>query len=114
MKIASFLAGLCSVAHAIIIPNPTVTDEQAQAGCEAPVYLDASTNVFKDYKLHPNSIYRKRAEASAEIINDAELKSRALKIANAGQFVWMQVLSLFVGEPRTDFWTAVVERASGK
>jgi cellulose 1,4-beta-cellobiosidase len=91
MKLTSVAAGLCAVAYATAIPHPNDLDSGDKVGCETPVSLNASTNIFQEYKLHPNIIYRKRAEAAADIIADPELKSRALKIANAGQFVWMQV-----------------------
>lgn len=93
MKLASITVGFCSAVFVVAFPEPTDLP-QNQAGCDAPVSLNASTNIFKEYKLHPQIIYRRRAEVAAEVIADAELKSRALKVAYAGQFVWMQVSSL--------------------
>ena len=36
-------------------------------GCDAPIVLNASSNVWKDYTLHLNSIYRNIVTDAAEI-----------------------------------------------
>ena len=62
---------------------------QAGGACDAPVELDASTNVFQQYTLHANSFYRSEVEAAAEAITDASLKEQALKVADVGSFLWL-------------------------
>ena len=45
---------------------------QAGGACDAPVELDASTNVFQQYTLHANSFYRSEVEAAAEAARRAD------------------------------------------
>ena len=52
---------LITAATALAAP-PTLTEEHKRAdpaaGCSSAVTLDASTNVWKKYTLHPNKFYR--------------------------------------------------------
>lgn len=81
------LAALAATASAKNIPRQT-----SPGGCDAPVTLDASTNVWKDYKLHANSFYREEVEAAAEA-GPADLKDTILKVADIGTFVWVDTRS---------------------
>ena len=62
---------------------------QSGGACDAPVELDAGSNVFQEYTLHANSFYRSEVEAAAEAITDASLKESALKVADVGSFLWL-------------------------
>ena len=66
--------------------------KQAQASCENSVYLNASTNVWRTHTLYPNPIYRNQVLRFTAEIPDANLKKKALKVADTGTFVWMRVL----------------------
>ncbi|TLS27272.1 hypothetical protein PpBr36_05338 [Pyricularia pennisetigena] len=86
---------LALVGTALASPSRTVKSEprQAAAGCSSAVTLDASTNVFSKYTLHPNSFYRAEVEAAAEAISDSTLKAQALKVADVGSFLWIDTIS---------------------
>lgn len=67
---------------------------QAPGGCDAPVELDASTNVWTGYTLHANSFYRSEVEAAAaEMEGDAA--EAALRVADIGTFLWACVFHNF-------------------
>ena len=61
--------------------------QDSPGGCDAPVELDASTNIFSSYKLHANSFYRSEVEAAAAEMSGT-LAEQALKVADIGTFVW--------------------------
>lgn len=71
------------------IPSSTRSTAVVAAGCDAPVKLNSSANIWKEYKLHPNIIYRNTVTNAAENITDASMKARALRVANTGTFTWM-------------------------
>ena len=60
---------------------------QAPGGCDAPVELDASTNVWTSYTLHANSFYRAEVEAAAAEMEGAAAET-ALRVADIGTFMW--------------------------
>ena len=60
---------------------------QAPGPCDAPVELDASTNIWTDYTLHANSFYRSEVEAAAENMSGAA-REAALRVADIGTFLW--------------------------
>jgi cellulose 1,4-beta-cellobiosidase len=74
-------------AGAIGAPQGTFNRRQSPGGCDAPVKLDASTNVFESYKLHANSFYRSEVEAAAEQM-EGEAAEAALRVADIGTFLW--------------------------
>jgi cellulose 1,4-beta-cellobiosidase len=82
--VAAFAAG------AMAVPNKK--PRQSAQACDAPVRLDATTNVFQQYTLHPNSFYRAEVEAAAAQISDAALKAQALKVADVGSFLWLDTI----------------------
>jgi cellulose 1,4-beta-cellobiosidase len=87
-------AALAFAATALAAPSPTTPQKPRQAaGCASAVTLDASTNVFKKYKLHPNNFYRKEVEAAVEAITDSSLKSAAAKVADVGTFLWLDSIA---------------------
>ena len=63
---------------------------QAAPACPS-VSLNASTNIWKNYKLHPNPYYRDQAIRAAGVIQDATLMKKALLIADIGTFFWLCV-----------------------
>jgi len=87
-------AALAFAATAIAAPSPTTPQEPraASSGCASAVTLDASTNVFKKYTLHPNSFYRSEVEAAAKAITDSSLAAKAAKVADVGTFLWLDTI----------------------
>lgn len=65
---------------------------QSSGACDAPVELDASTNVFQSYTLAANTFYRDEVIAAADAITDAALKESALKVAEVGSFLWLDTI----------------------
>lgn len=69
-------------------PNSeTKVTRQAPGGCSSAVKLDAKTNVWTSYTLHPNSFYREEVEAAAAQMSGSEAEA-ALKVAEVGTFLW--------------------------
>jgi cellulose 1,4-beta-cellobiosidase len=83
------LAALAATAAAAPSAIHQERPRQAASACSSAVKLDAKTNVFKKYKLHPNSFYRKEVEEAAAAMSDASMKAKALKVADIGTFLWM-------------------------
>ncbi|KAI0136248.1 glycoside hydrolase family 6 protein [Xylariales sp. AK1849] len=83
--VASAVA-LAAVANAM--PSRHQTRQSASA-CSAAVELDATTNVWTSYTLHPNVYYRAEVEAAAANITDATLAAKALEVADVGTFLWL-------------------------
>jgi cellulose 1,4-beta-cellobiosidase len=72
------------------IPTPShFLPVQKTSRCDTQVLLDAKTNVFLNYTLHPHSAWRNMISGAVENITDPELKSQALRAAGQGTFVWM-------------------------
>ncbi|KAI0096078.1 1, 4-beta cellobiohydrolase [Nemania sp. FL0031] len=63
------------------------------AACSSAVTLDASTNVWSKYKLHPNSFYREEVNKAVEGMTDASLKASAAKVADVGSFLWLDTIA---------------------
>ncbi|KAI1476786.1 glycoside hydrolase family 6 protein [Daldinia eschscholtzii] len=78
-------------AGAVAAPSNTTprSPSKAAAACSSAVTLDASTNVFKKYKLHANTFYREEVNKAVEQITDATLKAQAAKVADVGSFLWL-------------------------
>jgi cellulose 1,4-beta-cellobiosidase len=91
MKLSQSAALAALTATALAAPSPTTPQapRQASAGCSSAVTLDASTNVWKKYTLHPNSYYRKEVEAAVAQISDPDLAAKAKKVADVGTFLWL-------------------------
>jgi cellulose 1,4-beta-cellobiosidase len=87
-------AALAFATAALAAPSPTTQQKPRQAGgaCESAVTLDASTNVFKEYTLHPNSFYRGEVEAAIEQLTDASLAEAAAAVADVGTFLWLDTI----------------------
>lgn len=85
----SFLTLVAFAAGAIGAPQASSQTHRRQApgGCDAPVELDASTNVWEDYTLHANSFYRSEVEAAAAEM-EGEAAEAALRVADIGTFLW--------------------------
>lgn len=83
--LVAFAAGAIGAPQSAI--NSSNIRRQSPGPCEAPVELDASTNVWSNYKLHANSFYRSEVEAAAaEMTGDAA--EAALRVADIGTFLW--------------------------
>lgn len=80
VAVAAFAAGATAAPKKV---------RQSSAACDAPVELDASTNVFQKYTLHANTFYRSEVQAAAEAMTDAALKEQALKVGEVGSFLWL-------------------------
>lgn len=79
-------------ATALAAPSTPTTENlprQASSGCTAAVTLDATTNVFAKYNLHPNKYYRAEVTAAVANLSDKSLSSAAAKLADVGTFLWM-------------------------
>lgn len=74
-------------AGALGAPQSMLNRRQSPGGCDAPVELDASTNVWTDYTLHANSFYRAEVEAAAAEM-EGEAAEAALRVADIGTFMW--------------------------
>ncbi|KAI1499831.1 1, 4-beta cellobiohydrolase [Biscogniauxia marginata] len=95
MKVTHTGAALFA-AGAIAAPSNTApvkaSPRQASGACASAVTLDASTNVFQSYTLHPNSFYRDEVAKAVEAITDASLKEAAAKVADVGSFLWLDTI----------------------
>ncbi|KAL2162441.1 hypothetical protein VTH06DRAFT_7354 [Thermothelomyces fergusii] len=92
MKLAQS-AAVAFAATALAAPSRTTPEKPRQAaGCASAVTLDASTNVWKQYKLHPNNFYRAEVEAAADAISDSTLAEKARKVADIGTFLWLDTI----------------------
>jgi cellulose 1,4-beta-cellobiosidase len=75
-------------AGAIGAPSPVVKPRQSPGACDSAVTLDASTNVWTNYKLHANSFYRGEVEEAAAQMS-GEAAEAALRVADIGTFLWL-------------------------
>jgi hypothetical protein len=65
------------------------TTNQQLKPCDTSVFLDASANVWNDYRLHRNNIYQRIVLSAAENFTDPAEKQKATRIAETGSFAWM-------------------------
>lgn len=93
-----------------------VVESQIATSCPTAVNLDAKTNVWKEYTLHANSFWRNQVLAAADAINatDTSLKERAVRFANAGNFLWMYVKWFLHTALSSYNWTAKVRKTSAR
>ena len=91
---SSTLLWLAATAAAAPSPSKTAhqSPRQVTAGCASAVTLDASTNVWKKYKLHANNFYRKEIEEFAIPALSADLASKAKAVSEIGTFVWLDTI----------------------
>lgn len=92
MKVTTAVAALVAGAIAAPsgdVPSPAKKVAARASACASAVTLDASTNVFKKYKLHANTFYREEVNKAVEAITDSSLKAAAAKVADVGSFLWM-------------------------
>ena len=87
MKASAALLTLAAVANAL--PSATVS----KRACSSPVRLDAKSNVWKQYTLHPNSFYRSEVEQAVRDISDPSLAATAAKVADVGSFLWVDTIA---------------------
>lgn len=74
-------------AGAIGAPADFVAPRQAPGGCSSAVKLDAKTNVWTSYTLHPNSFYKAEVEAAASQMSEPDA-TKARKVGEIGTFLW--------------------------
>ncbi|KAL6866287.1 1,4-beta-D-glucan cellobiohydrolase cel6c [Amphichorda felina] len=79
-------------AGAIGAPQGAFNRRQAPGGCNATVELDATTNVWGNYKLHANSFYRSEVEAAAAGMT-GDAAEAALRVADVGTFLWADTIA---------------------
>ncbi|KAI1345059.1 1, 4-beta cellobiohydrolase [Xylariaceae sp. FL0016] len=92
MKVTQTAAALFA-SGAIAAPSVSQAEpRKAAAACSSAVTLDASTNVWTKYKLHPNSFYRDEVGKAVEGMTDASLKTQAAKVADVGSFLWLDTI----------------------
>ncbi|KAF9882444.1 exoglucanase 3 precursor [Colletotrichum karsti] len=86
------LAALAS--SALAAPSATIKEQplKARAACSSAVSLDAKTNVWSKYTLHPNNFYRAEIQAAAAGMTGTA-KTQALKVAEVGSFVWADTIA---------------------
>ncbi len=86
-------ATLAFAAAVLAAPSANTNTSQKRAvGCSAAVKLDATTNVWKKYKLHPNAFYREEVTAAVSQLSDSSLATSAAKLADVGSFLWLDTI----------------------
>ena len=85
-------AALAFAASAVAAPSSTTTTQKRAVGCSSAVTLDASTNIWKKYTLHPNTFYRKEVEAAVAAASDSDIAAKAAKVADVGSFLWLDTI----------------------
>jgi cellulose 1,4-beta-cellobiosidase len=53
------------------------------------VHLDAKTNIWTKYTLHPNIFWRDEVQAASKKASDATIAKKALALENTGTFLWV-------------------------
>ncbi len=79
-------------AAAVLAAPSTNTSQKRAVGCSSAVKLDATTNVWKKYKLHPNAFYREEVTAAVAQISDSSVAAQAAKLADVGSFLWLDTI----------------------
>ncbi|PVH96450.1 glycoside hydrolase family 6 protein [Periconia macrospinosa] len=79
----------CTIKSTLVI-SQDINPQGEPIKCNAPVVLDAQTNVFRNYALHSHSAWRNATLKAAESIEDSTKKRRALRAAAQGVFVWIE------------------------
>uniref|UniRef100_A0A8H7KBZ7 Glucanase n=1 Tax=Bionectria ochroleuca TaxID=29856 RepID=A0A8H7KBZ7_BIOOC len=79
-------------AGAIGAPADFVAPRQAPGGCSSAVKLDANTNVWTSYTLHPNSFYKEEVEAAASQMSEPDA-TKARKVGEIGTFLWADTIA---------------------
>jgi len=80
---------IISLAALLLARRSTTSPLRPGSGCAADVVLDATTNIWKNYTLYPTNDYRAKVQSSVERIQDAEMKQKAMKVADVGTFLWL-------------------------
>ena len=85
---------LAFAATALAAPSQTIQEKPRRqaAACASAVTLDASTNIWKKYKLHANNFYRKEIELAIQSMSDSSLAAAAAKVADVGSFLWLDTI----------------------
>lgn len=83
-------SAIAALAATVLAAPPLEPHQKRQSsGCSSAVNLDASTNVFASYTLHPNSFYRDEVNAAVANMTDSTLATKAAKLADIGTFLWL-------------------------
>lgn len=86
MKLKILVSALFNCGRAVSLARPLTSPSSCPI-----VSLNASTNIWSQYTLHPNPFYRQQVIDAAEVIQDATLQKKALKIADVGTFFSLSV-----------------------
>jgi cellulose 1,4-beta-cellobiosidase len=81
-------------ATAAAAPSKTTKESPraVAAACSSAVTLDASTNIWKKYKLHANNFYRKEIEAAVATMDEG-MAAKAKQVADIGTFLWLDTIA---------------------
>ncbi|ORY64975.1 1, 4-beta cellobiohydrolase [Pseudomassariella vexata] len=90
MKVTYTIAALAG--SALAAPKAEKSPRAPAAACSSAVTLDASTNVWQNYKLHANPFYRDEVNKAVDAISDSSLKASAAKVADVGSFLWIDTI----------------------
>ncbi|KAK4165548.1 1, 4-beta cellobiohydrolase [Cladorrhinum sp. PSN259] len=91
MKLQLFF--LLTFGNAIALPS------SRSAACPS-LSLNVTTNIWTEYALHPNPLYRQRVLEAASKIQDPILQQKARKVADVGSFLWLSESTDIVKIPR--------------
>jgi hypothetical protein len=86
-----YTRALAAVLSWIVLASSVEADNSNRGltSCDAPVILNASVNVWNDYRLHRNNIYHDIIVRAVENFTDSTEKQTATRIAETGSFAWM-------------------------
>ncbi|KAI1778174.1 glycoside hydrolase family 6 protein [Hypoxylon cercidicola] len=94
MKVTTSSVAVLAVGAAAAPSNTTPrAATKVQAACSSAVSLNAKSNVFSKYTLHPNTFYRSEVAKAVEAISDASLKTSAAKVGEVGSFLWLDSIA---------------------
>lgn len=62
-------------------------------GCASAVTLDATTNVWAKYTLHPTAYYKAEVTAAIGNLSDKSLANAAAVVAGTGTFLWIDSIA---------------------
>src|SRR3954469_21736911 len=88
----STLLWLAATAAAAPSKTSKESPRAVAAACSSAVTLDASTNIWKKYKLHANNFYRAEIEEAVKTM-DESTAAKAKTVADIGTFLWLDTIA---------------------
>jgi len=88
----STLLWLAATAAAAPSKTSKESPRAVAAACSSAVSLDASTNIWKKYKLHANNFYRAEIEEAVKTM-DESTAAKAKTVADIGTFLWLDTIA---------------------